>query len=92
MSSLYEKLLLYILGNLLQIFWPAEITPIKFIGPESKYLFSLGSEMQIGVDDGERAFFHHHPKESGRDHMDSGKSQCLHPLWRSNELAFLIGS
>ena len=58
----------------------AEIAPIIFIGAKGEDFFSLGSETQIGGDDGESALFSHHRKKARRNNVDAGKSQRLQLL------------
>ena len=79
-SLLQKNFLLQILSGFHQIFRPAEITPIILIGPKGQDVFSVGSEMQIGGDDGENALFSHHRKNTRRNDVDAGKSQCLRLL------------
>ncbi len=57
MSSLQQNFFLQILGSLSHVVRPAKITPIILIGAKGENLFSLRGEAQIGVDDGESAFF-----------------------------------
>jgi hypothetical protein len=49
-----------ILSRLDDILRPSEVAPIIFIGAKAEDLFSLSSQAQIGLDDGEGAFFTHH--------------------------------
>src|SRR5712692_1620538 len=90
--ALQNNFLLQILSGLHHVVRPAQIAPIILIGPKGEDVFSLGSEPQIGSDDGENAFFNHHRKKTRRNDMDAAKSQRLHLLGRSNKFSFLTMS
>src|SRR5712692_3763177 len=77
-SLLQKNFLLQVLSGFHQIFRPAEITPIILIGLEGQDVFSVGGEMQIGVDDGENALSSHPRKNTRRNNVDARKSQRLH--------------
>src|SRR5271166_5452937 len=83
---------LQILSGLRHVLRLAQIAPIIFIGAKSEDLFSLGSEPQIRGDDGERAFFAHHPKQTRRNNVDAGKSQSLPLLGRPNSFRLPIAA
>src|SRR6266487_3214173 len=73
-----KSLLLQILSGLRHILRPPEIAPIILIGPKGGDFFSSASNTQIGVDDGENAFFTHHGKQTRRNNVDAGERQRLH--------------
>src|SRR5258706_10511198 len=74
-GSLQKNLVLQILLNQLHILWPSKIAPVVFVGAKSEDVLSIGSEAQIGRDDGERAVFRQHCKKPRRNNVDAGKSQ-----------------
>ena len=77
-SSLFAKdSLLKVPGGLGEVCRRAEVAPIILIGAEGKDFFALGSEAEIGGDDGEDAFFGEHRKKTGRDDVDAGEGECL---------------
>jgi len=53
----------------------AEVAPVVFVGAKGEYFFALGGEAEIGVDDGEDAFFGEHREEAEGDDVDAGESQ-----------------
>ena len=53
---------------------------IAYLAGKAEDLFSLTSQTQIGLDDGESAFFTHPGKNTRRNNVDSGKSQRLQLL------------
>ena len=69
--------LLQLLGGLHHVVWPAEITPIILVGTKSEKFFSLGSESQIGRDDGKNTVFPHDREQARRNDVDAAKSQRL---------------
>ena len=77
-SRLFAKdSFLKVAGGLGEVVGRAEVAPIVVIGAEGKDFFALGSEAEIGGDDGEDAFFGEHRKKTGGDDMDAGEGECL---------------
>jgi len=73
----HKTLLFQIVSGLREIGGAAEVAPIVVVGPEGEDVLSLSGEAQVGVDDGENAFFGEHRKKAGRDDVDAGEGECL---------------
>jgi len=76
-SVLQKNLLLQIEGGLGEVGGAAEVAPVVFVGAKGENFFSLGGEAEVGVDDGEDAFFGDHREEAGRDDVDAGEGEGL---------------
>src|SRR6476620_12173110 len=59
-----------ILGRLLQIVRPAQITPIVLVSSKSEDVLVLSGQMQIRGDDGKNSFFRHQRDKARRNHVD----------------------
>jgi hypothetical protein len=73
-------------GGTPQTFRTPDVGPGKFVSPVGQDLAVTGSEIQIGVDDGERALFIHHRKQAGRDDVYSSETQGLGMFEAANKL------
>ena len=68
-----RHLLLQVEGGLGEVGGAAEVAPVVFVGAEGEDFFALGGEAEIGVDDGEDAFFGEHGEKAGGDDVDAGE-------------------
>src|SRR5437660_4303516 len=64
-SALFDDSLPEVEGGLGKVGGAAEVAPVTFVGAEGEDFFALGGEAEVGVDDGEDAFFNEHGKEAG---------------------------
>ena len=55
----------------------AEIAPVVGVGAESEDVLALGGEAEVGINDGEDAFFGEEGEEAGGDEMDAGEGEGL---------------
>jgi hypothetical protein len=81
-----QVLLLQVPLDLQYIFRPSEITPIISVGAEGKNFFAVGSEAQVGGNDGEYAFFREHRQKARGNNMNAGKCQRLRSRGRAHEI------
>jgi hypothetical protein len=70
-----KSVLLEVEGGLGEVGGAAEVAPVVFVGAEGDDLIALGGEAEIGVDDGERAFFGEHVKEAGGNHVNAAEGK-----------------
>ncbi len=68
-------------GGLGEVGGAAEVAPVVFVGAEGEDFFSLGGEAEVGVDDGEDAFFGEHGEKAGRNDVDAGEGEGF-KKWR----------
>ena len=78
--------MLKVVGGLGEVGGLAEVAPVVFVGAEGEDFFSLSSEAEIRVDDGEDAFFGEHREEAGGNHVDTGEGERLQRLGRLGPL------
>jgi len=74
-SALFDDSLPEVEGGLGKVGGAAEVAPVTFVGAEGEDFFALGGEAEVGVDDGEDAFFNEHGKEAGGDDVDAGEGE-----------------
>ena len=75
-----QPLLLEVESGLGEIGRAAEVAPVVFVGAEGEDFFTLGSEEEIGVDDGEDALLGEHGKEARGDDVDAGEGEGVERL------------
>ena len=78
--ALEENFSLEIVGGLGEVGGAAEVAPVVGVGAEGEDGLALGSEAEVGGDDGEDAFFGEHGEEAGRDEVDAGEGEGLQLL------------
>ncbi len=74
-SALFDDSLPEVEGGLGKVGGAAEVAPVVLVGAEGKDFFALGGKAEIGVDDGEDAFFGEHGEEAGGDDVNAREGE-----------------
>ena len=72
-SALFDDSLPEVEGGLGKVGGAAEVAPVVFVGAEGEDFFALGGKAEVGVDDGEDAFFGEQREEAGGDDVNAGE-------------------
>jgi len=75
LAPLKNLALLQIKGSLGEIGGAAQVAPVVFVGAEGEDFFSLTGEAEVGVDDGEDAYFGEHGEQARGNDVDAGEGE-----------------
>src|SRR5712691_1448108 len=83
MSAFGTQPAFQVVGGLSEIGGAAEVAPVVLVGAEGEDFLAVGSEAEVGGDDGEDAFFGEQGEEAGGEDVDAGKGEGLQRRWFS---------